>query len=105
MTTANYDIIRQAVLDQQPIAAVYKGLRRELCPHAVGLKDGAEKAMCYQSGGHSSQGLSADPAQNWRCLFVAELSDVEPIDTAWATGGNHSRPNTCIDQVDVETMG
>ncbi len=93
-----------AVQQRIPILADYDGQRRLLCPHSLGSKKGRLNVLCYQSGGGSSGGLShPGSGSNWRCLRVDKLSDVEFCPTApWSTGGNHSCPNICIDDVDIE---
>ena len=39
---------------------------------------------------------------NWRCLAVENLSDVELLDGPWQTAENHSRPQNCIDEVELD---
>ena len=99
-----YRLIRTAVTAQQPVSAVYERLPRRLCPHRLG-HNGAGKArvLCYQYGGDSSTGLepSGSPA-NWRCMKLEKFSRVELLDGIWHTAPNHSRPQTCITEVDVD---
>lgn len=59
--------------------------------------------LCYQYGGESESGLEpvGSPA-NWRCIAVEKLSDVELLEDAWRTAPNHSRPQTCVAEVDVD---
>ncbi len=96
----NYSVIRQAIIDKQQITAIYHGLVREMCPHAIGTKDGREQAILFQFGGQSSKGLPEEG--EWRCLAIDKLSDLEAVDGPWHTADNHSQPNTCIDEVDIE---
>lgn len=97
-----YALIRQAILDKKVIRARYKGHVRLMCPHVIGLKDGHEHALFYQFGGGSRTGISPGSRNNWRCICVNELSDVSIVEGAWHTANNHSRANSCVDQVDVE---
>jgi hypothetical protein len=102
--TDTYTTLAVAIQQHIPILADYNGQRRLLCPHAIGSKKGHTNVLCYQSDGGSNSGLShPGSGSNWRCLRVDRLSDVEfcPFEP-WATGGNHSCPNNCIDDVDVE---
>lgn len=99
---SQYAIIREAIVRKQHIYAVYKGHYREMCPHVIGTKNGREQALFYQFGGESSSGLSMDPRMNWRCCVIDELSDVVAVDGDWHTAENHSRPQTCVDEIDVE---
>ncbi|WP_205953608.1 hypothetical protein [Pseudoxanthomonas winnipegensis] len=91
-------------MSKQQILAVYHGHPREMCPHVIGYKNGREKALFYQFGGTSSSGRDARPGspENWRCLFIDELSDVLAQDGPWHTADNHSSNQTCVDDVDVE---
>jgi hypothetical protein len=59
--------------------------------------------LCYQYGGESYSGLQpVGASSNWRCIAVDELSQVELLDDAWRTAPNHSRPQTCVAEVDVD---
>ena len=75
MPSDTYNLIRQAILDKQQVIAEYLGRRREMCPHAIGTKNGREKAIFLQFGGSSSSGLG-QPKDNWRCIFIDGLTDV-----------------------------
>lgn len=98
-----YSIIRQAILDKHQIVAMYKGYRREMCPHVIGLTDGKQHALFYQFGGESSSGLDPKGSpNNWRCMFVEDLTNVSSHPGPWHTAPNHSRPQRCVAQVDVE---
>lgn len=95
--------IRHAIRQKQPISATYLGKHRILCPHVIGTKNGIWNVLSYQSGGESSSGLSSNPADNWRCMRVSELSTVVSAPYhEWQTAPNHTRPQTCVDVVDTE---
>ena len=99
-----YQLVRRAVLGKRPVRANYDGRSRLLCPHRLGRnRDGQLRALCYQYGGESGSGLEAtgSPA-NWRCIAVEKLSKVELLEGAWHTAPNHSRPQTCVTDVDVD---
>src|SRR6266550_2967071 len=102
----SYAIIKQAIIDKNIITATYHGHYREMCPHAVGYKNGRRKALLYQFGGTgSSRPLGPIGSyDNWRCLFVDELENVaaRAANGAWYTADDHSRRQTCIDVVDTE---
>ena len=99
-----YVLIRTAVVSRRSIAAVYHGRPRLLCPHRLGWNnEGRPQVLCYQYGGESESGLRPSGApENWRCLVVAELLDVRFVRDTWRTAPNHTRPQTCIVQVDVD---
>lgn len=99
----NYTIIRNAILQKKQIFADYQGFSREFCPHAIGKKDGINKAMLYQFGGGSSQGqITKDSSTNWRCIPIDKLTNVRAVEGKWHTFGNHSQSQTCITQIDIE---
>ena len=99
-----YRLIRTAVTGRQPMSAVYEERLRLLCPHRLGHNSaGKARVLCYQYGGASSTGLetSGSPA-NWRCMKVEKFSRIKLLAGIWHTAPNHSRPQTCITDVDVD---
>jgi len=100
MPSGNYSIVRQAILDKRIVVAMYGGYQREMCPHVIGYKGGSENALFFQFGGGSKTGLP--PGGEWRCIHLDELSIIEVKEGPWRTGESHSRPQTCVDQVDIE---
>jgi hypothetical protein len=100
---STYELLKQAILQKKPVSAYYEGYYREMCPHALGTKDGEQRCFFYQYAGETSKGrvIPNSPA-NWRCMFVNKLSQVTILEAEWCTSDNHSRDQTCIDFVDVE---
>ena len=98
-----YLLLRLAAARRQPVAAVYDGLPRLLCPHVLGRKSGQLHMFCYQFGGSSHRGLPMVPGRvgGWRCLAVEKLSQVELRADAWHTEPRSQR-QTCIDEVDFD---
>ena len=99
-----YQLLRTAVVNKRPIRGVYDDHDRWFCPHRLGRNPtGQSRSLCYQYAGQSDSGLQADgsPA-NWRCIAVEKLSRVELLEGTWHTAPNHSRPQTCIAEVDVD---
>src|SRR5260370_24782603 len=74
-----YELLHLAAARRQPVAAVYDGLPRLLCPHVLGRKSGRLHVFFYQFGGSSNSGLPITPegVGGWRCLAVEKLSQVE----------------------------
>ncbi len=100
---SNYDLIKSAILNKQQIFAIYKGFRREMCPHILGWKGSKQQCLFYQFGGESSSGaivLGSD--KNWRCIPIDTLENITVHDGDWYTARNHNRSQTCVDQIDVE---
>jgi hypothetical protein len=98
-----YLLLRVAAAGRQPVAAVYDGLPRLLCPHVLGRKAGRLHTFFYQFGGGSYRGLPmvADGLGGWRCLAVEKLSQVELRADAWHTEPRAPR-QTCIDEIDFD---
>ena len=95
----SYALIRQAVLERRQVRATYQGRFRELCPHALGTKNGRPQALFFQFGGESERGLPA--GGDWRCLPLDGLGDVSLHDGAWFTDGRYGEAQTCVDEIDV----
>jgi len=98
-----YELLRLAAVRRQPVAAIYDGLLRLLCPHVLGRKSGRLHVFCYQFGGSSNSGLPMVPdgVGDWRCLAVEKLSQVELRANAWHTEPRSPR-QTCIDEIDFD---
>jgi hypothetical protein len=96
--------VRAAITHRQPIAALYRGRRRLLCPHLLGWnKHRRLLVLCYQYGGESESGLQpAGAPDNWRCLAIEHLSQVELLDDPWQSAENHSRPQRCFEEVELD---
>jgi len=99
-----YRLLRTAVVGKRPIRAAYDGRDRWFCPHRLGRNHQAQlRVLCYQYAGQSSSGLQpAGSPANWRCIAVEKLSRVQLLEDAWHTAPNHSRPQTCVVDVDVD---
>jgi hypothetical protein len=100
---STYELLKQAIVNKQQVIASYNGYLREMCPHAIGTKKGRIHCLFYQFGGDSSKGpIVTDSPNNWRCIPIEGLSNITVREGTWHSGGHHSRPNTCIDSVDIE---
>jgi len=89
-------LLEQALLERRAIQAAYHGRTRLLSPHALGTKNGRAKVLAYQADDHA-----ADPAQQWRSLFVDELQDAVITDQPWRTAPNYTPHTSGIDALDV----
>ena len=70
-----------------------------MSPHALGTKKGTLRGLFLQS---EPMGPSNDLRDQWRCMDLELLEDVEVFDEAWTTAGSHTRKSSCMDRVDVE---
>jgi hypothetical protein len=99
----SYALIRCATLDKKIVRAIYQGLYCEMCPHAIGIRDGRQYALVYQFGGQSSSGLNkpGHSKDNWKCIDIDELSEVTIEEGAWHTAPYDAKLQTCIDDLDA----
>ena len=98
-----YELLRYAGTRRQPVAAIYDGQPRLLCPHVGGWKEGRRNVLCYQFGGRSNsiELFFSESKGVWRCLAVERLSQVELHTGYWHTE-SRSKKQTCIDEVDFD---
>jgi hypothetical protein len=97
----SYAILRDAILNRKQVTCIYRSLYRELCPHVLGTgTDGRERVLAFQFAGESFTGLPA--GGEWRCMRVDEMMGVASREGPWHTADNTLRPQTCVQNVDVE---
>jgi len=97
----SYAVLRDAIVNKKQVSCFYRNLPREICPHVIGLgKNGREMVLSFQFAGQSSKELP--PSGEWRCMQVDEISNAISRAGPWHTGDNHSRPQSCVKDIDVE---
>lgn len=97
-----YELLRHAARRKRPVAAIYDGEPRLLCPHVGGRKAGRWNVFCYQFGGSSNSAGAPPPGGGvWRCLAVEKLGQVELREGQWHTEPRSGR-QTCIDEIDFD---
>lgn len=98
-----YDILRQAALNLDSVAAAYQGEPIAFSPHILGTTGGERRVVAYLfDTGTADPG--DDPRGSWRCLAIDELTDIAPILGTWRTPAGwltNGPPRQLIDQVDV----
>ena len=99
-----HDLLRSAIIQRCPVGAFYKEQKRLLCPHRLGWnREGDPRVLSYQFGGESESGLGPPGApENWRCMALDKLNEVELREGSWHTAENHSRPAHCIERVEID---
>jgi hypothetical protein len=100
MTSAAYKLFRQAILEEKQVTCVYNGHYRELCPHIIGHTGSEEKVLAFQFDGSSSSKLP--PRGEWRCLVLANVTDVRLRDGPWRAGGSHRQQQSCVEDIDLD---
>jgi hypothetical protein len=97
----NYDLLRQAIRQRQPVIAFYEGRVRHFCPHVLGTKRGEARVLAFQYAGGSATGLPA--GGEWRCMRVQGLTAIRLHKGPWRAGTGLTRGQACVDTVDIET--
>ena len=95
-------LVFAAVRHRRPIAAVYDGAPRLLCPHVLGYNQaGQHRVFCYQYGGGSRSAPQPTASSGiWRCLSLKKLAQVELLDGAWRTEPH--APQRCVEHVEID---
>ncbi len=96
----NGEMLKHAIINKLQVQCYYDGYYREMCPHAIGWKGSVYHVLSYQFAGQSSRQLPA--AGQWKCMDVNGISQLRVMEGAWYTGTNHTRPQNCIDAIEVE---
>ena len=100
MASRTYALFERAMRLRKPVVCMYGGHPRELCPIILGHSQGEEKALTYQFGGGSSSGLPR--GGEWRCLWLAKVSDIQLRDGPWIAGSSHTQPQGCVAIIDLD---
>lgn len=103
--SAAWACLEAALRQRCPVQVAYHGLRRTVCPHALGWKAARPMLVGYQIGGQTSTGaLDPDPRKRWRSMYIDEIDHIATDTTApWQTADNYNprRPFPAVDQVSV----
>lgn len=100
MPSSAYRQFAKAMAARKQIVCKYGGYQRELCAIILGHSRGQEKALTFQFGGQSRSGLP--PQGEWRCLWLAKVSNVRLRDGPWRAGARHTQPQGCVEDVDID---
>jgi len=76
------------------------GFTENLVRTSLDKKEGKQHVLGYQFGGQSSKGLPR--GGEWRCFDIVDLSSVNTRQGQWYTVNSHTRPQTCVAQLDIE---
>ncbi len=99
---AAWDTLEQALRQRRLVQARYHDQQRVICPHALGWRNGRARVLAYQTGGASRTGLSADPRQRWRSMFVDDIYDPVIIEGPWQTADNYPGAINSIDHIQIQ---
>jgi predicted DNA-binding transcriptional regulator YafY len=94
-----HEVLRQAITTRQCVRLRLAGRSRDICPHALGLKDGHPRVLAFQYDGASASGIATGGA--WRSFFVSEIADAKIIAGAWQSGPNLiAKAEACLDRIE-----
>jgi uncharacterized protein len=96
---SDYSRLQKAVLQRHTIKCLWKGLERQFCPYALGMKDGRAHIIVWQNGGKSWNPLRAQG--DWRCVPIAQITDLQRDERAWQCDSAPPPPHMALDLVDV----
>lgn len=102
--TSNFILLKEAIQNKKQCTAIYDWYYREFCPHTLWWgKDGTDSCLIYQFWWQtSSWPVLSETKDNWRCIKVDWLQNLQVRDGAWHTFGNHSHEQTCVREIDTE---
>jgi hypothetical protein len=94
-------ILKSAILGRRCVMLRGEGLRRKLCPHALGFKNKRLKLLAFQYGGDSASGLPA--SGGWRSFLVDGIEWAELTDGAWRSSDDYlAKLETTFDRVECQ---
>jgi hypothetical protein len=94
-----HEVLRRAITTKQCVRVRTTGRSRDICPHALGLKNGQPRVLAFQYEGASASGIAAGGA--WRAFFVREIADAKIIEGTWRSGRNViAKAEACLDRIE-----
>ncbi|WP_342641515.1 hypothetical protein [Rhodoligotrophos ferricapiens] len=100
MPSSTYKLFAKAMAERKQVVCVAKGFKRELCPIVLGHTRGQERALAYQFAGESTTTLP--PGGDWRCIHLADVTEIQLRDGPWHAGSRHRTRQTCVEDVDLD---
>jgi len=98
----HYELLRQAIANQQSATASYQGSRRQFCPHVLGRKAGHHVVLVYQ---YTDSARAGAAGAGWQCFALDRLHNISLLGSRWRSGEPDTLPADCIDAVDAAVEG
>ena len=95
-----YKAVAAAIRERHSVSATYGGFVREMCPHAIGWKDGREQCLFFQFAGGSKSGLPHGGM--WRCLPLADLHVLRVYAGPWHSSPDYWNKVVCVDRITAQ---
>ncbi len=97
-----HEVLRLAITFKRCVRIRTAGFSRDICPHALGFKDGSPRVLVLQYDGASVSGLAG--GGQWRAFFVHDIAEATIIDGVWRSGPNLvAKTEACLDRVEYQT--
>jgi len=96
---SRYLLIREAILDKQQLAGLYKGKRMMACPHALGWLDERPYVLCYRFLGPS---LKTERQDLWQWMALQDFAHLAMRSGHWYSAPPETRPPLPGVEIDVE---
>jgi hypothetical protein len=94
-----HEVLRQAITFKRCVRIRTDGFSRDICPHALGFKEGSPRVLAFQYDGSSVSGLAG--GGQWRAFFVHDIREATIIAGDWRTGPNLlAKTEACLDRVE-----
>lgn len=93
------ETLKRAIAEKRCVRVMAEGRARDICPHALGLKEGRPRLLAFQYQGGSASGLAA--GGQWRAFFVGDIASATIIDGVWHTGPSFvAKAEACLDRIE-----
>ena len=96
-TSETYALIAKAMKTGKQVVCLYDGHPREVSPVLLGHTKSEEKALVFQFGGQSRSRLP-----DWKCFFLAKVSEVQLRDGPLPGTSRHLKRQSCVVDVDLD---
>ncbi len=94
-------LIRDAIKFRRQLTFDSTGHHRVACPHILGTKNGEWHLFVWQINNDSSKGFKPHE-QRWRCIEVADISNIQAQDGEWHRGWTAGKGKlSCVDTIDT----
>jgi len=98
---AVYETLKNAIAHKRCVRVFAGGRSRDICPQALGKKDGKPRLLAFQYEGGSVSGLAA--GGQWRTFFLTDIAAAALIEGAWQTGPSVvAKTEASLDQVECQ---
>jgi len=95
-----HSVVRGAIANKHRVIHTYNGEVSKTRPHTIGMEDSKQSVLANQFARGSKSGLPR--IGQWRYMKVNSVPDATMQQCRRHTGTRHLRPQTCIDDINIE---